>query len=84
MNRLRVFLVTSLIVFVANVSFAGMRCGTHLINEGDSRVRMLELCGTPISDIYSNVIYKNEDGFTYYIHIQANGIIDNINSTIEQ
>lgn len=85
MYRLKIFLATLFIVFLANTSFAeAMRCGNHLINEGDSRIRMLELCGIPISDTYSNVIYKNGDGFTYYIHLQANGIIDDIHSTIEQ
>lgn len=57
-----------------------MRCGVHLVNEGDSLVRMLQLCGTPASNTLSNVIYLNKDGdgMNYYIHVDGNGIIDDI------
>lgn len=83
MYKLKIFLAILLVVVIVNISYAGMRCGTHLINEGDSRVRMLELCGKPFSDAYQNVVYIQGDGFTYYIHLQANGIIDNIDQEID-
>ena len=60
-----------------------MRCGTSLINEGDSATRMLELCGTPAQDTYSNIIYINKDGdgYNYYIHVNGVGIIDSISGS---
>lgn len=67
------------IMGLAMQSYA-MRCGTHLINSGDSVTRMLQLCGTPTQDTYSNIIYLNKDGdgMNYYIHVSGAGIIDSI------
>ena len=60
-----------------------MRCGTHLVNEGDSAIRMLELCGTPTQDGYSNIMYLNKDGdgMNYYVHVNGAGMIDSISAS---
>ena len=67
---------------MASSSFA-MRCGTHLISEGGSATRMLELCGTPTQDTYSDIVYINKDGsgMNYYIHVNGAGMIDSISSS---
>ena len=59
--------------------FAGMRCGNNLILEGDSVVKMTQICGQP-QQTGQNIIYinKDKDGMNYYIHADANGIIDNV------
>jgi len=63
-------------------SNAGMRCGTHLINEGDTISRMISACGTPSQNNYSDVIYDNLNGWKYHIHVGPDGIIDNIDSDV--
>ncbi len=80
MNTLtRLSIVTIFAGLAFNVN--AMRCGTNLINEGDSRMRMLELCGSPSENTFSNITYlnKDNDGMNYYVHIDSNGIIDGIN-----
>lgn len=58
-----------------------MRCGTSLVNEGDSLEKLFSLCGDPDVNTLSNIIYRDKDGdgMTYYIHADSNGIIDSIN-----
>lgn len=65
-----------------STAFAGMRCNGQLITEGDHVVKMIELCGEP-DQMGQNMVYMNKDGsgMNYYIHTQANGIIDSINSS---
>jgi len=63
-------------------SNAGIRCGNQLINEGDTISRLLEACGTPSQNNFSNVIYNNKDGWRYQIHVGPDGIIDNIESDV--
>lgn len=57
-----------------------MRCGTKLINEGDSVARMLDVCGQPTVNRGQYVVYinKDQDGMTYTIHSNEMGIIDDI------
>jgi hypothetical protein len=71
--------IVALLLVVSFKSFS-MRCGTHLINEGDNVARMVALCGQPTTNTFSNVTYINKDGdgMNYYIHVDTNGIIDDI------
>ena len=57
-----------------------MRCGTQLINEGDTRHRVLALCGTPDADSYSTMLYLNHQGagMNYELHIGSSGYVDRI------
>ncbi len=57
-----------------------MRCGTHLINEGDNIARVIQLCGEPSYNNYSMVVYSNKDGdgMDYSLHVNASGIVDSI------
>jgi len=69
----------SVVSFSAN---AGMRCGNELILEGDTVIKMTKVCGQP--DQYGqNIIYlnKDSDGMNYFIHSDAAGIIDDIQSS---
>lgn len=71
----------SVMLFIAVISnIHAMRCGTALINEGDSITRMVELCGTPTSNAFENITYINKDGdgMNYYIHANNAGTIDSI------
>lgn len=72
-----------LIVSLFVSSGYAMRCGTHLILEGSSATRMIEICGTPYHNTYSNIIYANKDGdgMNYYIHVNGAGMIDAIMSS---
>lgn len=68
------------VALLSSFSVSAMRCGTHLINEGDSVTRMIQLCGTPDQNSYSDVIYLNKDGdgINYLIHVDGAGMIDSI------
>ncbi len=63
-------------------AFAGIRCGNELILEGESIVKLVEVCGQP-QQLGQNIIYinKDSDGMNYYIHVNANGIIDDIQAS---
>lgn len=76
----RVFVIATILIISICNSYA-MRCGTHLINEGDPVVRMLQLCGEPAQNNYSDIVYINKDGdgMNYFIHVNSAGIIDSIN-----
>lgn len=64
---------------VACFNSYAFRCGTHLINEGDTATRMVALCGEPEGH-GQNLSYTNlnGDGMNYYIHCDASGVIDSI------
>lgn len=69
-------------MLLSGLASAGMRCGTSLIDRGDSVIHMIALCGQP-QQSGLNIIYLNKDGdgMNYYIHSQSNGIIDSIKSS---
>jgi hypothetical protein len=75
-----VLFIMGLAAFLYGASaFAGMRCGNELILEGGSVVNISRLCGQP-DQAGQNIMYlnKDKDGMNYYIHSDANGIIDDI------
>lgn len=44
-----------------NSAFAGMRCGTNLVSEGDSKLEVLEKCGEPLSkEIVGYIKYRRQ------------------------
>ena len=47
MNRLTCLLTMGLALALSNPSAASIRCGTDLIQEGDSVILLLEACGEP-------------------------------------
>ncbi len=57
-----------------------MRCGNHLVNEGDRVEALVEYCGEPTSNSGSTVVYHHKDGvgMSYFIHVNTDGTIDNI------
>ncbi len=65
---------------MASFSLQAMRCGTSLVNEGDNVARMVALCGEPTYNYGQSIGYINKDGhgMDYFIHTDANGVIDNI------
>lgn len=40
-------ITVALILLMTGPAFAGMRCGNKLIQEGDSKFRVIRLCGEP-------------------------------------
>ena len=76
---LAVVLVMSVVI---DDAFA-FRCGTNLINEGDSVTRMIELCGHAAQNNFSTVIYENFQGtgMTYIIHVNGAGMIGSIEAS---
>ena len=57
-----------------------MRCGSELVNEGDDVTTLVSLCGQPTAQTNANLVYvnPNNDGMTYYIHVDQSGTIENI------
>lgn len=49
-------------LLLASPAFADMRCGSQLISEGDSVVRLLEVCGEPA------VRNTGNTGFTEWVY----------------
>lgn len=78
MYNIKIFAAALIVAAVGNAH--AFRCGTHLINEGDSASRMIQLCGTPTSNNYSTIVYQNKDGdhMDYTIHVNSVGMIDSI------
>lgn len=71
-------ILAAALIMVSFNSFS-MRCGTHLINEGDTVARMEALCGTPDTrGLNMEYINKDGDGMSYFIHADTNGVIDSI------
>lgn len=76
-------LLAGMLTIAAIGNAHAMRCGNHLVLEGDSVTQTIAICGTPTSDNYSTVIYMNKDGngMNYYIHVNGAGMIDTITSS---
>jgi len=57
-------------------------CGTHIIEEGDSKVKVEEYCGQPTSQSYDQWVYdRGENKFTITLHFGADGTVDQIEET---
>ncbi|HDP4079108.1 TPA: DUF2845 domain-containing protein, partial [Pseudomonas aeruginosa] len=53
---------TALTLFMSSLAIpavASMRCGTHLVDEGDSVEQVLERCGQPLSRIVNEPALRN-------------------------
>ena len=53
---------TALMLFMSSLAIpavASMRCGTHLVDEGDSVEQVLERCGQPLSRIGNEPALRN-------------------------
>lgn len=76
MNRALVFIISLMLC----VSVYAMRCGSALINEGDTIGQAVSICGQPNEQTANSATYINKDGdgMNYFIHADNNGIIDNI------
>ena len=51
------YLVVTLAALLATESAFALRCGTNLINRGDPQIRVLKLCGEPVT-VQSRVIFR--------------------------
>ena len=57
-------------------------CGTHIIDEGDSKAKVEEYCGQPTSQSYDHWVYdRGETEFTITLHFDADGNVDQIVET---
>lgn len=70
----------ALCLILSSLTASAMSCGGQFIDEGDSYIHMLDVCGQPDYDTQSNIIYLNKDGYgmNYYIHCGPDGVIDDI------
>lgn len=76
---------------VISVIFAGLalaqnvgtfRCGTHLIQPGDSKATVEEHCGEPSFRSYDQWIYdRGSTEFTVTLHFEADGTVNRITET---
>ena len=76
-------MMMSLAVAVGLVCFSNanaMRCDQTLVNEGATVAQVIGLCGQPTAMTGGNIVYINKDGdgMNYYLHTDANGIVDNV------
>jgi len=75
-------LTTLAIVCFATMAMAGetVRCGTHLISEGDSITELLEHCGEPTTRLRNQWIYDfGENQFLTVVTLRGNDLdIDRI------
>ena len=73
-------LLLSLILLFICFNVMAMRCGVHIIGEGDSAEKAISLCGTPSFDNYSTIRWDNYQGtgMTYEVHVNAVGMIDSV------
>ena len=57
-------------------------CGTHIIEEGDSKAKVEEYCGQPTSQSYDHWVYdRGENKFTITLHFDADGTVERIEET---
>ncbi len=80
MRKLINLVIILTIAFVVSIDTYAMRCGANLILEGDTTQKMISFCGTPSSNTINDISYTNKDGDggNYYIHVDNNGIINDI------
>lgn len=67
MSKIFVFLI--FIIFLPVYSFAGVYCGSHLIQEGDSSYSVKQYCGKPLSqDKVSGDAQTYREQWVYHIN----------------
>lgn len=68
------------ILTLCSVGAIAMRCGTSLINEGDTASKVISLCGEPASVFNGYMAYTNlnNDGMNYILHFDNSGQVENI------
>ncbi len=70
------------ILFMCMSTTYAMRCGTHIIQEGDDVTLLIQYCGIGELTTWSSgthvYVNKDGDGMNYYVHVGDNGIIDRI------
>jgi hypothetical protein len=51
-----------------------LRCGSVIIEEGDSRVKVMEHCGEPVVDEGARWYYKKSNDVTTVLHFEADKV----------
>jgi len=58
------------------------RCGTHLVQHGDSKATVEEHCGEPSFQSYDQWTYdRGSTEFTITLHFEADGTVNRITET---
>ncbi|MDT8408993.1 MAG: DUF2845 domain-containing protein [Wenzhouxiangellaceae bacterium] len=70
-------------VLLAGSALASMRCGTDLVQEGDSKLELLEACGEPDEgnvEFDTDIWFYRLEGAIYEVHI-SNDKVERIQVT---
>lgn len=66
---------------------ANMECGTQIISDdqrnGQSKSRILELCGEPESKQGNTWYYKQPDGAIFRLHFSGSGELESIQEEVD-
>ena len=74
-------LLTGLIL-ASTSALGSFSCGTHIIEEGDSKAKVEEHCGQPTSQSSDQWIYnRGRTQFTITLHFRADGTVNRIEAT---
>jgi hypothetical protein len=72
-------------VMAPSISVAeSFRCGSHIIDEGMEKEKVLEYCGSPTSERGWTMIYnRGPEQFDMLVHFGANGKVNRIEEASE-
>jgi hypothetical protein len=75
-------LLTGLVLASTAAIGSTFYCGTHIIEEGDSKAKVEENCGPPTSQSYDQWVYdRGENEFTITLHFEGDGTVNRIEET---
>jgi len=83
---IRTLMVCLLWAMVPATSVAeSFRCGSHIIEQGMDRSKVLEYCGQPTSKRGWTMVYdRGPEKFNMLIHFNADGTVDRIEEESEE
>ena len=72
---------------ISNTLAASMQCGTQFINDdqrdGQSKDKILAMCGEPETKEGNTWYYKKPDGAMFRLHFNGSGELESIQETVE-
>ena len=78
----RLSLLTGLVLASTAALGDPFYCGTHIIEEGDSKAKVEENCGQPTSRSEDRWVYdRGENEFTITLHFEGDGTVNRIEET---
>jgi hypothetical protein len=77
-------LIALLSLSTSTFASGGFRCGSHLIDAGDSREDVLEHCGEPTTRSgYTWIYERGESQFAILVHFEPDGTVNRIEDSPE-